>query len=237
VAIPDRPASLREPLLVAVLTTLAVTALSYALPEQHAATGVGLVFLAVTYRFALRREDPRAARRYGLSLGGLMDPEPLDARRLLADGLSALGHAAILCALVLPLFWLGYVLWWQPERPFSPPLLSGMLDETLGWLLVIALPEEAFYRGYLQTALDDAKPPRVRVLGAPVGVGILLTSTLFAIGHVLTEVHPNRLAVFFPSLLFGWLRARTGGIGASIAFHAACNLFASYLARGYGFAA
>ena len=26
----------------------------------------------------------------------------------------------------------------------------------------------------------------------------------------------------------------TGGIGASVAFHAACNVFASLLARGYG---
>ena len=35
----------------------------------------------------------------------------------------------------------------------------------------------------------------------------------FALGHVATEVHPNRLAVFFPSLLFGYLRTRRGGIG------------------------
>jgi membrane protease YdiL (CAAX protease family) len=40
--------------------------------------------------------------------------------------------------------------------------------------------------------------------------------------------------VFFPSLLFGWLRARTGGIGAGTAYHASCNLFASLLGRGYG---
>ncbi|HEV8550364.1 MAG TPA: CPBP family glutamic-type intramembrane protease, partial [Polyangiaceae bacterium] len=37
-----------------------------------------------------------------------------------------------------------------------------------------------------------------------------------------------------PALLFGWLRARTRGIGASVALHALCNLFASYLARSYG---
>jgi membrane protease YdiL (CAAX protease family) len=43
-----------------------------------------------------------------------------------------------------------------------------------------------------------------------------------------------RLAVFFPALLFGWLRARTGGIGASVLFHASCNLYALLLGRGYG---
>jgi membrane protease YdiL (CAAX protease family) len=63
-----------------------------------------------------------------------------------------------------------------------------------------------------------------------------MTSAIFAVGHLLTEPNPSRLAVFFPSLLFGWMRARTGGIGASVLFHAACNLFVSFLAHGFGLA-
>ena len=63
---------------------------------------------------------------------------------------------------------------------------------------------------------------------------LILTCAAFALGHVLTEPNPGRLAVFFPALVFGWLRARTGGVGASIVFHALCNLFASTLGRGYG---
>ncbi len=100
---------------------------------------------------------------------------------------------------------------------------------------MIALPEEAFYRGYLLTALDDIWPPARRLLGARVGLGLVVSSAVFALGHLLTEFNPSRLAVFFPALVFGWLRARTGGVGAAILFHAFCNLFASYLARGYGF--
>jgi membrane protease YdiL (CAAX protease family) len=73
------------------------------------------------------------------------------------------------------------------------------------------------------------------VLGAALGPGILVASALFAVGHLLTEVKPDRLAVFFPALVFGWLRARTGSIGAGVLFHAACNLFAAWLARSYGF--
>ena len=57
---------------------------------------------------------------------------------------------------------------------------------------------------------------------------------IFAVGHLLTEPYPGRLAVFFPSLVFGFLRAREGGVGASIVFHALCNLFASYLGQSYG---
>ena len=99
---------------------------------------------------------------------------------------------------------------------------------------MIALPEEAFYRGFLQTALDDVWKARRRVLGADLGPGLLVSASLFAVGHLLTEVNPNRLAVFFPALVFGWLRVRTRGVGAGVAFHALCNLFAAYLARCYG---
>ena len=56
---------------------------------------------------------------------------------------------------------------------------------------------------------------------------------VFALGHFATIREPTRLAVFFPSLLFGWLRARTGGVGAGIAFHTACNVFSELLRQGY----
>jgi CAAX protease family protein len=233
--LPDAPRKAwLKPLLVALATTALVTACSYLLPENYAATGVGLGFLAATYAVALRRDDPHEAGHYGLALGGLLEPAALDPRRLVREGAQAALWAFAVALVVLPPFWFGYLTWWKPRGPFVPAPLPAWGDDVLGQLLVIALPEEAFYRGYLQTALDDAWRPRWRVLGAFVGPGLLLSSTLFAIGHVLTQVHPNRLAVFFPALLFGWLRARTGGIGASIVLHALCNLFASYLGRSYG---
>ena len=98
---------------------------------------------------------------------------------------------------------------------------------------MIALPEEAFFRGYVQSSFDDVWPPRWRVLGAPLGVSWVLTAALFAVGHVLTDPRPARLAVFFPALLFGWLRARTRDVLPGIFFHAACNLFSQTLAIGF----
>ncbi len=229
----------RKPLLralgVTAVTTVLVTALSYGLPDAHAATGVGLTFLIATYVLVLRSDDNARVRHYGLSLGGLLESEPIDPRRLLRDALGALGWAALMAAIFFPPFWLGYVLWWQPSSKFVAPPLATLASDALGQLLVIALPEEAFYRGYLLTTLDDHWPPERKLLGARVGLGLIVSSALFAVGHVLTEVHPNRLAVFFPALLFGFLRARSGGIGAALLFHAMCNLFASYVARGYGF--
>ncbi len=238
-----RPTPLREsgaplslasrPIAAACVVSAGATALSYALPESYAATAVGLCFLVATYLLALR--DPTdSARAWGLALGGLLEPEPLEGRRLGRALGRALGTAALVALVVFPPFWVGFRVWYETRGAFQVPAEWALLDAALGQLLVIALPEEAFFRGYLQTALARRWPPTLRVGGALVGKDVLVTSALFALGHFATEPHPARLAVFFPSLVFGWLRARTGGIGASVVFHAACNLFASLLARGYG---
>jgi membrane protease YdiL (CAAX protease family) len=219
----------------ALMTTAVVTALSYLLPEKHQATGVGLAFLLATYVLVVRGDDGAAVRRHGLAFGGLLELDPIDPKRVLRDFASALAWALALSLLVFPAFWGGYRFWHSPESDFEPPALFRTFDSALGEVMMIALPEEAFYRGYLLTALDDIWPPTRRLLGAPVGLGLLVSSAIFAVGHLLTEFNPSRLAVFFPALVFGWLRARTGGIGAAVLFHAFCNLFASYLARGYGF--
>lgn len=226
--------SARGPLLAALLTTLAVTALSYSLPDNLAATGVGLAFLAATYLLALRGDSEPG--RFGLSLGGLLEPHPLSPSRLGREAALALGWGVGAALLIFPAFWFGWLAWWKPPHEFSAVWPASPSDEVLGQLLVIALPEEAFYRGYLQTSLDQAFRPKWRLLGALVGPGLLLTSVIFALGHLATDFNPNRLAVFFPSLVFGWLRARTGGIGAPLVFHALANLLTAFLARSYGLA-
>ena len=224
----------RGPLVAALVTTLLATTLSYVLPDAHAATGVGLVFLGVTYVLVLRDADTATVRESGLSLGGLFEPEALSARRLARSAAGALGWALACAALVFPPFWLGFVLWHAPAAGFTAASLAGLLRDAGGQLLGVAFPEEVFFRGYLQSAFDRAWPPRLRLLGAELGPGLLVSSAIFALGHLLTDPHPSRLAVFFPSLAFGFLRARSGGVGASIVFHAACNLFASFLGRSYG---
>lgn len=231
---PPVNAAARRPLLyalgAALITTALVTALAYLLPEQHQATGVGLAFLIATYLLVVRRDDGERVRHHGLSFGGLLELEPIRPRRLLFDFATALAWALAFAALLFPGFWLGYRLWHSPESEFGAPPLVRSFDAALGEVLMIALPEEAFYRGYLLTALDDVWRPTRRVFGAPVGLGLVVSSAVFALGHLFTEFNPSRLAVFFPALVFGWLKARTGGIGAPVLFHAFCNLFASYLA-------
>ena len=88
----------------------------------------------------------------------------------------ALGRALLAMAIVFPPFVIGYRLWWHTKQDFHLRLPPTLADDLPGQLLVIALPEEAFFRGYLQTALDDVWPPRWRIFGANVGPSLIVTS-------------------------------------------------------------
>jgi membrane protease YdiL (CAAX protease family) len=218
---------------VAAAVTLLATALSYFLPDSWAATGVGFTFLGATYWLVVYPEDdPERLRLFGLSLGGLLESGPISPPRLLRSTLVAIAHALAAALIIYPCFWLGFRIWWKVGA-FHPAPLAAVFSDALGQLLVIALPEEAFYRGYLQTSLERDLGKTISIFGTKVGWGLVLTSAIFAVGHLFTELNPARLAVFFPSLIFGFLRARTGGIGASVLFHAMCNLFSAYLLHSY----
>ena len=95
-------------------------------------------------------------------------------------------------------------------------------------LLLVAIPEEVFYRGFIQTRLEHgfaARGTETVILGFT--PAIVVTSLLFGIGHVVVPVGgafiASRMAVFFPSLLFGWLRRRTGSVLAPAIYHAFSN--------------
>ena len=148
--------------------------------------------------------------------------------RLRPDLLWALGT----CALILPLFTVGFV-YFTAALGRLPAALHGVLAPYLsaahplhfrlpltadfaGKLLgnaAVAFSEEFFYRGYLTLRFEERMTP---VKAA------LLAAALFALGHLL-EPAPWRLATFFPALWFAFVRRRTGTIvGASI-----CHLFAN----------
>lgn len=228
------PDALSEALWASSDVTLSVAAIGALLPASMRTTAVGFVFLAATWLLVWRGDDDRV-RAAGLALGGVVIPGELDRRGALRGAGRAASWAALLAALIAVPFFFGWRLWWAPTLSFSlSPRPLEAADEVLGQVFVIALPEEAFYRGYLQSRLDEVWRPRWVVLGARVGPGLVATATIFAVGHLATVQLPARLAVFFPALLFGWLRAKTGGIGASVCFHAFCNVYSQALGRGYG---
>lgn len=107
------------------------------------------------------------------------------------------------------------------------------LNLILSQVLVIALPEETFFRGYVQTRFQQVIKPRWRIFGAHLGWGWILTSVIFALAHSLISYQWWHFAIFFPSLLFGFLREKTDGLVAPILCHAFSNLFMSWIVRCY----
>jgi membrane protease YdiL (CAAX protease family) len=101
-------------------------------------------------------------------------------------------------------------------------------------LFFVAIPEELFYRGYMQSRLDEVWAPRWRVFGATLGPGWLVTCVVFAAGHSLVVFQWWHFAIIVPSLVFGWMRARTGDVMAGAFFHAWCNVSVAFLDTAYG---
>ena len=88
-------------------------------------------------------------------------------------------------------------------------------------LLLVALPEEVFFRGYLQQKIGNSIK------------GVIIVSFLFALGHFITlcmggehglAVCSQAVLTFFPSLVMGYLYYVTGTLWASILFHFLANL-------------
>jgi membrane protease YdiL (CAAX protease family) len=240
-----RPGDLLEPL----LTFFAATALASALywtgqavpfVQKNLHGAIAVIFLyapALAARWSGRAFDYRTA---GLRL----DPVPLN---LKVTGLALavtwpvffaafLGFYGYVCRSGTPHF----VQYWA--ETFAPMCsrwlgLAGArlrLPPDFVWLalsqiVVVAVPEELFFRGYLLGRFEERWPSTRRLFGAPVGWPLLMSSVLFAAGHVLVDFDVQRLAVFFPALAFGWMRARTGSIAAGALFHALCNLLSEIL--------
>ncbi|MCA9578842.1 MAG: CPBP family intramembrane glutamic endopeptidase [Polyangiales bacterium] len=159
-------------------------------------------------------------------------------RTALPSALRETGAALLVALVVFPPFVVGFYFYTEPLRPFAwegvvgtPAQLLTWAELLLGQLLVVALPEEAFFRGYVQSRLAGAAhatDPRLRAPAVIVGQAVL-----FALVHLASVFHVVRLAVFFPGLLFGLIRAWRGGIGAALVFHALCNLLSEVLTRGW----
>jgi membrane protease YdiL (CAAX protease family) len=99
---------------------------------------------------------------------------------------------------------------------------------------VVGLPEEALFRGYVQTRLVDVLPATVTVRRIRIPwLAIVVQAALFGLVHFAVDLDPSRLSVFFPGLLFGVIRSARGGIGAAVFFHAFCNLYSDVLVRGW----
>jgi membrane protease YdiL (CAAX protease family) len=150
--------------------------------------------------------------------------------------------------LVFPIFALGYFAFyeivcspdWRELRELAPPGACKAYRGIAGWhapaitwdlvqfvavqIVVVALPEELFFRGCLHELLERRFPPARRWLGGGVGLALVLSSLAFALIHLPKDGDPRALATFFPGLVFGWMRSCTGSILAPVIAHASSNI-------------
>jgi membrane protease YdiL (CAAX protease family) len=200
-----------------ILGLAAVEVIGLAVPFVHSLTGALAVaaFLYVPVRMLEKRgQDAHDA-------GWRFD-------RLGADFAWSLGA----CAIVLPLFTLAFWMFprWLSALPrtlqvllapyaghgvdFEVPLTLDFAGQVAG-NAAVAFAEEFFYRGYMTMRFEERSRP------VP---SALLAAVLFAVGHLLTPA-PWRLLVFFPALLFAFLRNRTRTIVGAAICHFLCNVW------------
>src|SRR5581483_58884 len=148
-----------EVTIASVVVTAVVGVGAHFIPRSQVATFVGLAFLGATWFFVWRKSDDEVIR-HGLGFGGLLLGGEVDKLAALKAGLRALAWAAAFSAIIAVPYYFGWMLWWHPTTKFALELnWRDFGSEVMGQLLLIALPEEAFYRGYLQTRLDEKLPP------------------------------------------------------------------------------
>jgi membrane protease YdiL (CAAX protease family) len=227
---------------IAVFVTLAIGL------AKHVPLAVGLAGLAaaaaqlyIPLRYALSSAEGDDGIGYGFA--GLRRDLPL-----------LVGILLITC---IP-FWFLHEAWWTwlgaadgsgsqlalPGGDIAPWIekrgstVQGLLTLVAAFELIavhtlgVALPEELFYRGFLQPKLCRSFEDKPLGMGLVWNHGIALAAGLFALAHFLGEYNPARLGPFIPALLFGILRRRSGSIASAVILHAAFNIFAALLYAG-----
>lgn len=211
------------------------------LPESHLIHVHGLLLgavAAVRRRVVSARARARRRKRTGLDAwlahygrGAVFRP-----RALVED----LGRALLIAVVTFAPFAVGHHFWQVlmaadgahvVYRPTLPPDLLSLLLKNV---FLVALPEELFYRGFLETRLERVWPTKRFVLGVPLGRAVILASAMFALGHWLGEWgNPARLAPFFPAFVFSMLTRKGGSIAGAVAYHGMSNAFSATLLAGY----
>lgn len=103
--------------------------------------------------------------------------------------------------------------------------------------IIVGITEELTFRGVFLALLDRAFPRRVRVLGAELGWGIVVSSLVFGLVHGLrvdAAFHPtlHLMPMAIPTVggfVLAWCRARSGNLLLPIAVHSGMNELAQLI--------
>lgn len=206
-------------------------------PESHAihTHGVLLGPIAALRKIVVMGRRRRRRRGRPGQLSRLLAHYGRGARLHPRAFLEDIGRAVVVAGVTFPLFLVGHHFWQEmmgaPYRGFHTPEDLGIV--LLKQTFLIALPEELFYRGFVETRLERVWPTKRTLFGLPIGRTVVLASFLFALGHFLGEYNPARFGPFFPAFVFSMLVRRSRSISGAILYHGLSNAFSYYLAAGY----
>lgn len=147
----------------------------------------------------------------------------------------------ILVSLAL-LFWIGMILQKRPVPPAAAALalvflplsaaaggLGGRAITFLFYLLFLGPGEEIFYRGYMQSRLNQVFGRPHRFYGAGWGWGALIAALIFGLMHVFNGYNPLAGSIHFSwwwgvwtvfaALPLAYLREKTGSVAAPAILH------------------
>lgn len=124
-----------------------------------------------------------------------------------------------------PLFF-GWFLWFE-KASFQIPQTSALISNFFYGLflgIVVAVPEELFFRAWLQETIFKKYNNKIFFI---ITKKNLTTSFIFGTAHAVSFLNPLRMSTFFPSLLFGWFTEKSrSNIFYAVLFHAVSNIIA-----------
>lgn len=132
---------------------------------------------------------------------------------------------AVFAGAMLP----GFVLVMLAGNPASQGVVESVMISAVFFIIFLGPGEELLFRGYIQSRLNSAWGRPFRFFGAPWGWGVIMTSALFGLMHVLSLGDLTggdwRLSwswgfwTFFSGLVYSYVREKSGGILAPALLH------------------
>lgn len=106
--------------------------------------------------------------------------------------------------------------------------LSQLATRIVAVLIFVAFLEEFFFRGYVQSRLNDCFGKPFRFQNVEFGAGLLLAAAVFGLFHPLTvaDESPWAWALWTGAggLIFGFVREKSGAVVAPTILHGAILL-------------
>ena len=182
----------------------------------------------------------------GILVSAALIPTVIRRNRLSEIGLSfgQTKHSLVVlgwtCLVVFPAMFCG--LWLLKSCGLNLPLRPVLPrnQEWVSWIfyqfMYIAVAEEVFFRGYVQSNIVRlvntmmAKRPALQRW-----VSIVISAACFAAAHMIVQGRIISVLTFLPGLVLGWLFIRTKSLLAPILFHGLANM--SYYVMAGVFAA